>query len=239
MPAFSADLHNHSPIANGDYLGDCDTSARQIVEAALGTGLDVYAVTDHFSCDFVPCMLQAAREVAEETGRRLHVIPGTEMRVTYRGDEVHVVALFDVQDYADRLDQLFAILGVRDELDEADQLHRVTVEYDPVEVTRIIDALGGVSIVAHVDRRFGAYRLLDSPLFERLVQEGRVHAVDVIDRAAHGSQLSQSGVNVISCSDSHATREIGRRRTLLSMPEFDFASLRTALQQPKTPALAS
>ncbi len=234
MPAFTADLHNHTPHISSDYRGSSDTTPRQIVEAALDAGIDVYAVTDHFSCGFVPGLILAAEQVAAETGRSLFVVPGTELRVRFGDDEAHITALFPQQGYATATTALFGMLGFSDELLSPHELPYATIERDPVRVARIIDSLGGIAVVAHADRVFGDYRLVDSPLFERLLAEDTVLAVDMLHARDGEYRLAACDVSLIGCSDSHCLEEIGRRRTLLAMPELSFDALRRALARRAT-----
>lgn len=229
MRVFSADLHNHTP-ASADHLWP-ETSAREIVEAALEAGLDIYAATDHISCAFVGALLAAADQVAEETGRRLLVVPGTELRVTSGSDEAHITALFDPKRYEKLFPALMHALGITVPCAAHAEAPFLTVERDPVGVARTIQALGGLACVSHVDRLFGDYRLIDTPLFDRLASERAVSAIDVLDPASARDRLAVFDVSVIGCSDSHSCDRIGARRTLLEMEDLTFASLRRALKR--------
>ncbi len=228
MPAFVADLHNHTP-ASADHHRRSETTAREIVECALAAGLDVYAATDHLSMEYAGELIAAAGEVARETGRELLVVPGAELRITHRDDEAHIVALFDQSTYAQRFGALLGILGVASDLPGEEARPFYTIEHDPAEVCRIIDALGGLAVVAHADRAFGDYRLIDRPLFERLVTEPAVAAVDLVDPRASRSRLDGCRPAVISCSDSHSCAAIGARHAVVEMGELTFEALRRAL----------
>lgn len=232
MPEFSLDLHNHTP-ASADFRTPERTSARDIVEAALDAGLHVYGATDHLTCAFAADLIAAAETVEAETGRRLLVVPGSELRVTYEGDEVHITALFPPGRYSVMFDALLGILGVVAGDTPDDLLPHVTFEYDPIEVCRIIDALGGIACVAHADRTFGEYRLIDSPLFERLCAEPTVAAIDLLDPDAYACHVECRGKSVIRCSDSHSCQQIGMRRSSLAMDDLSYESLRTALTAPR------
>ena len=94
MPRYTVDLHNHTPLIPSDYRGDPATTPRQIVERALEVGIDVWGIADHFSVDYGPRLIAAAEDVAAETGRRLLVLPGAELRVRHDGEETHLVCLF-------------------------------------------------------------------------------------------------------------------------------------------------
>jgi len=60
----------------------------QVVEGALAGGLDVIALTDHDTTAGVDRAVQAA------SGKRLHVVPGTELSSTIDGHEIHILGFF-------------------------------------------------------------------------------------------------------------------------------------------------
>ncbi len=227
MPAFSADLHNHTP-ASADYRRP-ETMPRQIVEAALDAGLHVYGATDHFSCGLGRALIDAADAVAAETGRRLLVVSGAELRITFRGDEAHITALYPAERNEALFQATLEILGITSPIATHEDMPYFTWEHDPVDVCRIIEALGGVAMVAHADRAFGDYRLIDSPLFWRLAEEPTVSAIDFLDPAAHRDVVAGLRPSIIRCSDSHCCDDIGMRRSLVAMEELSFHSLKTAL----------
>ncbi|MDP2401270.1 MAG: hypothetical protein Q8M66_04765 [Actinomycetota bacterium] len=230
MPHFAVDLHNHTPASADHRQRDCVTPG-DIVVCALRSGLDVYAATDHLSWRYATDLISAAESHAQATGQRLLIVPGTELRLTYRDDEAHVVALFEPKGHERRLEALLGILGLVTSHLSDETLPLLTFEYDPVEVCRIIDALGGIACVAHADRWFGSYRLIDTALFDRLAEEPTVSAIDLLEPEAHRSRLDGSRATLISCSDSHACEHIGARRSVLEMHDLSFSSLRDGLTQ--------
>lgn len=231
MPQFNVDLHNHTPLLPRDYRGAPDTAPRQIVESALAKGLDVYAATDHFAVDFCDRLIAASEEVAAETGRRLLVVPGAELKVRHGGDEVHVVALLPPDRATRAFAELLGVLGLTAPVAPLEQLHHVHVEHDPREVFHIIEAVGGMGIIGHADRRFGDYRLFDSPFMDTLLSSPAVRAVELVDMR-HAEALSGYGVNTLQSSDSHSLAEMGRRSSTLSMEERSFPALIEALSAP-------
>jgi PHP family Zn ribbon phosphoesterase len=228
MPLYTVDLHNHSPHATGDYKGPDETDGRDIVVAAVGAGVDVLAVSDHFSVGYAVRVAEAADAHLAQTGRSLLVLPGAELKLTWRGDEVHLIVLFP-PDRADRLFRgLLVVLGLADDDLAPERLHHIKVEHDPAEVARIVDALGGMSHVAHADRWFGDYRLLGRPILEHLLRTSPIAAVEFLDIGASAELLTRD-VACIQASDSHHPAEIGRRSTSLVMDEPTFDNLRLAL----------
>jgi len=223
MSSYTIDLHNHMPLERTDYRGPLDTSGGDVAGAALAAGIDVLGVSDHFSLDFFRRVHEAA------AGLPLLVLPGVEVRLSWGEDEAHLIALFPPESAEERFDGLMAALGVEGALAD-DPLHRIIVEYDPVDAARAIDGLGGMCHVAHVDRWFGAYRLLDRPLLRRLVQYAPIVALEFLD-LENSSRLEglEARVARIRSSDSHHCDEIGRRSSVVEADEPSFDGIRRAL----------
>jgi 3',5'-nucleoside bisphosphate phosphatase len=77
-----ADLHVHSTASDGT------ATPTELVELALGAGLDVLAIADH---DSVAGLAEASR-AAENTG--LTLIPAVELSAVSQGIDVHILAYF-------------------------------------------------------------------------------------------------------------------------------------------------
>lgn len=232
MPAYVADLHNHTPQVI-DYRGAPTTTARDIVESALGAGLDVFAVTDHFSYGFVEPMLKAASEVAAETGRQLLIVPGAELRITYRSDEVHITPLFSQTTYEQSLRSIFDFVGFDPGDVSSHELPYATAEAHPTGVCQRILELGGIAVVAHADRHFGDYVVTDSHIFDQLLDEPAVAGIEMLD-IEKCNLLFGRNVAALGGSDSHSLTEIGRRRSMVVMRDLSFAELKRALYRSST-----
>lgn len=228
MPLYTVDLHNHTPLIPTDYRGDVATTPRQVVERALEAGIDVWGIADHWSVAYGHLVVAAAEEVFAETGRRLLVLPGAELRIRHLGEETHMVALFPPDEEVWRFDALLASLGLHDPVAPLDQLPFFAHEHDPVEVARLVNEAGGLCHIGHVDRTFGEYRFIDSELVHELAACEHVAAVEVIDHASRERFRDGLAITRISSSDSHSLGEMGRRTTVLEMPELSFEGLRSA-----------
>jgi len=223
MPSYTIDLHNHMPLERTDYRGPLHTSGEDVALAAIAARIDVLGISDHFSLDFFRRVHEAAVALP------LLVLPGVEVRLSWGGDEAHLVALFPPEGAEDRFAALMSALGVVVASAESG-LHRIIVEHDPVAAARTIDSLGGMCHVAHVDRWFGAYRLLDRPLLRRIVSQSPIVALEFLDleNASHLEGLEDS-VACIRSSDSHHCDEIGRRSSVIRADERSFEGIRRAL----------
>jgi PHP family Zn ribbon phosphoesterase len=238
MPRYTVDLHNHTPFIPSDYRGDPATTPRQIVDRALSLGIDVWGIADHFSVGYAPALLAAADEVAAETGRRLLVLPGAEVRVRYRGEETHLVCLFPPQRADIRFRILLGILGLTDPVAPLDALPHFHIERDPLDVARIVDAIGGTCHIGHVDRSFGDYCFIESELVHHLAASEFVSAIELIDRSSRTRFRDGLAVAHISSSDSHSLEEMGRRTATLEMPELSFEGLKVAFRAARARAMA-
>ncbi len=230
MTPVDTDLHLHTPHVPADYRGPADTGPRDLVEAAAASGLGMIAVTDHFSVGYVENVMQAARRHAEMSGTEVVVLPGVELRVEWGSDEAHLVALLPPESYQECFANLARKFGLDEHALDTVELPSLKIRAHPCAVAKCVTALGGISHLAHADRYFGTYRLLDSPLFDELASHPDIGAVDVVD-ATQAADIKRRapGVSVISSSDAHSPDEIGRRRATLWLEEPSFGALARAL----------
>jgi PHP family Zn ribbon phosphoesterase len=228
---YTVDLHNHTPHVASDYKGPDGTSAADLVRAASDAGIDVFGVTDHVSVGFFREVERAAAEHAGLTGREILVVPGAEIKVVWGDDEAHMIALFPPATAEARFRILTEALGMRVEGRPQEVLPRLKAEADPVLVAGLVEELGGICHVAHVDRWFGSYRLLETALFGRIAAEAPIGAVECLDPEACGwLARPEHGCRVIASSDSHAPEEIGRRTTRMELADLSFDALRAAMR---------
>ncbi len=228
---WAADLHNHMPLFS-DYRGAPSTTPRDIVEAAVAGGVDLLAVTDHLSIDYVDRMRQAADEHEVATGRRLGLLPGLEFRLSVDGVEAHLVVLLPWDEIGARTDELFSAVGISlTGLDKTEMAARVFAR-DPQLVAEVARDVGGLVHLAHVDRYFGATRAMDSPSFDRLVSEAPLSGVDIVDPANAWEIAARApGLALLHSSDSHSLPEVGRRYVHLDMREATLEALESALKE--------
>jgi hypothetical protein len=219
MPAYAIDLHNHMPMHGGDYKGSMDTTGRDVVAAAIDAGIDVLGVTDHFALGFFHDVAAAAQ------GTGLLVLPGAELRLSWQGEEAHLIATFPPDGARTSVETLLDELDFGDE-HRAQRPQQVVLTHDPVDVVALVHDLGGMAHVAHVDRCFGANRLLGGELLPRMLREAPLAAVEFLD-LANAAELGvlASRAALIRSSDSHHTDEIGRRRTVIETDELTFAGV--------------
>jgi PHP family Zn ribbon phosphoesterase len=231
MPLYTVDLHNHTPHVASDYKGPDATSAADLVRAASRAGIDVFGVTDHFSVGFFGEVERAAVKHSSRTGHPMLVVPGAEIKVVWGDDEAHMIALFPPATAEPRFRILMDALDTCLDTQPVNALPQLKVEADPVMVAGLVHELGGICHVAHVDRWFGPYRLMETALFGRIAAEARIGAVECVDPdACAWMSAPEHGYRVIASSDSHAPVEIGRRTTRMELAELSFEALHDAMR---------
>lgn len=230
MPRYTVDLHNHTPLIPGDYRGDPATTPREIVERALEVGIDVWGIADHFSVEYGPLVVAAARDVAAETGRTLLVVPGAEVRVRHAGEETHLVCLFRPEEAVQAFHDLMRSFGLAVPVAPLEELPSFAVHCDPIEVAGRVRRLGGLCHIGHVDRSFGDYRFIDSRLVHDLAECEDISAIELVDHSSRRHLRDGLQIAHISSSDSHSLAEIGRRTSELDMQELSFDGLAAALR---------
>ncbi len=186
-----------------------------IVRRAKALGLNMIAICDHNSAENVAAVTRAGQR------RSLSVIPG--MEITSR-EEVHIVGLFKTASEALRMQSLVYenLPGENDEtafgpqtiVDERDQVvgrsARLLIGASELTLEQIVDAIhdfGGLAVAAHIDRQsFGLVGQLG------FVPQGL--KLDALEVSPRGSAKRWHDLPVITSSDAHLLKDIGKSRTL-------------------------
>ena len=202
-----------------------------IVRQAKALGLDMIAICDHNSAENVAAVARAGRRES------ISVIPGIE--VTSR-EEVHILGLFrTVQDALGMQTVVYDRLpGENDEdafgpqavVDAHDRLTGVNTKLliGATELTleEVVDAIhdfGGLAIASHVDRQgFGLIGQLG------FVPEGL--KLDALEVSPDGSPGDLQGFPVVTSSDAHCLRDIGRSSTWFFAEEGGVEEIARALR---------
>jgi 3',5'-nucleoside bisphosphate phosphatase len=156
---FRAELHVHTALSP---CAEVEMIPPLIIEAALGNGIQIIAVTDHNAIANV----QAVQLAAE--GTALTVLPGMELQTR---EEVHILCIFEqfdqLQAWKKTMDQNSDYLPNRPEyfgeqfiVDETgdfirreDRLLLFSTNLSFEEAVLGIHHLGGLAIPAHIDRK--------------------------------------------------------------------------------------
>lgn len=235
MKKFKTDLHIHSCLSP---CGDLDMSPRRIVEKCRETGLDIIALCDHNSAENVEPAIRAGEALG------IRVLPGMEINAR---EEVHTLAVFGQASQAFAMQEIVygSLTGINrpeffgeqvrvNEFDEIegfnDRLLIGAVDLGFEEIVREIHRLGGLCIASHVDRP--SYSLVSQLGF---VPPGvHLDAVEVSDphwAVREGREiLAGLGLPVVTSSDAHFLKDIGRRVSVFHMEAATVEELRLALR---------
>ncbi len=236
MKEFLADLHIHTVLSP---CGDFEMTPRNIVDAALGKGLNMIAITDHNS-------MRMCRTISEYASKKgLTVIAGAEVNTS---EEVHCLVLFGNWEQVD-LFQIFlnehllniqnnpSIFGDQVVIDideniiytEARSLItglKVSIE----EVESFVHSLDGLFIPAHIFRR-------QNGIFHQLgiLPEGlNYDALELTPGSYSDENLKKIKMTEklpwIFDSDAHYIDQIGKFSTRLKMKSPEFSELKLALK---------
>lgn len=233
---YRADLHIHSCLSP---CAELDMTPRNIVMTALERGLDIIALTDHNSIENV----EVARRLG---GDVLYVLIGMEVTSS---EEIHILALFDKIEKAEKMQSLVYDSLPLGENDERLYGHQVVVnEEDEVlslnrrlligatgmdvgEVVESIRSLGGISIASHVDKE--AFSIIsqlgfipDDLSFDALEFSHCAKREEAVVRYSNLNRFPW-----VSFSDAHYLQDIGKRVTVFKMEGLSFEHIKVALEE--------
>jgi 3',5'-nucleoside bisphosphate phosphatase len=213
-------------------------SPRNIVLRAKEVGLDIIAITDHNMVENGPY----ASELSSAAG--VLVLFGMELQTR---EEIHLLVLFGNSEVAfDFQDETYALLpdvkndiqyfGDQVVVDENDRIIRFeeklllnSVQISLDEAVARVKELGGLVIPSHVD----------SPTFSIISQLGFVpddlpfDALEVRNKKNLPEVLpfvAPKCIPIVSFSDAHYLKDVGRRRTVLYLELGHFSEIAAAFR---------
>lgn len=217
--SYVMDLRIHSPASLG-YLGieGIDT-APAMVRLAKVKGLDVIAVTDFYSGDFIDRVADAAK------GSSLTVIPGTVIRATLPVcNDVTLLCLFPEEGGGALIEQFLSSLGMPRESFGDPQF---VVRRDFRSIMETVEAFNGVIVPSRMDKtphQMGA--------ISALVEDFGFRAFDLAypDSSQYFKQRwPKITFQLFSFSNANALAQVGSRIAKVKMREAGFAGLRTLI----------
>lgn len=227
------DLHVHSPSSHDFAESDAEASAW--VDAAVATGVEVLALTDHNSAAFIDAVSSEPRIAAAE----LAVIPGVELTTA---EGVHMLALVPGAANADAVKALLGACGIRAQ-DWGKEEARATRSY--LDCLALAEEHGALCIAPHADaiptehNSCKASLLVgigDSANLGRVLISPHLMAAEIVTTDTNRHELLRGirrgrrapGLSLVRFSDAHALEEIGRRSTWIKMTSPSQEGLRLA-----------
>ena len=223
--SYLMDLRIHSPASLG-YLGieGIDT-APALVRLAKVKGLDVIAVTDFYSAEYIDRVVEAAKNTS------LIVIPGVDLRVVLKNcDDVILSCLFPEQYSAERIREFLAALKVPASA-HGNRKYLVNSSFE--EVLNIVDQFGAVALPSRMDKT--PHRMAIIP---ELVDNYGFRAFDLAyaDSASYFRQKwPKIKFQLFSFSNANALAQVGSRMARVKMPDPGFAGIRHLVARQGTP----
>ena len=220
---YRADLHTHTP-ASKDYT-DKKTTPKEILDTAEAAGVEILAITDHNSGDWIDRIREAAN------GSSVHIMPGVEI-TTPAG---HILALFERDTEASKISDLLVALGI-----ERNQHGSQDAISEAVEVVlQKISTAGGLAIAAHANtKKIGLLQRAKGQHAMTLVRMPELAALEFkknedVKKFSQGKVANYPKKACTQSSDSHRLEDIGQRTTFLKMHEVSLEGLRQALFDPE------
>ncbi len=216
-----ADLHVHTPKSM--CYSDKSITMEQIVDAALATGLEVIAITDHNTVEAIDDIRQIARK------KGLFVLPGVELST--KGG--HVIAIFELDTPVERLEDFLDYVGI----DRKGRGDGTVMTGDGIEeVFQKIEERGGIAIAAHIERWPSGFLETNEPRQVKMRIHGSKY-LSALEITIPQNKCSWNAGQVrdypkkyacIQGSDAHILAEIGRRPVYIQMEWVGLEALRAA-----------
>jgi 3',5'-nucleoside bisphosphate phosphatase len=236
LKQFECDFHIHSTLSP---CGSLEMSPAAIVKRAIEQGLHIIALTDHNMIENGVY----AREIGEKEG--ILVLFGMELQTQ---EEIHLLLLFgdyerahtfqeeayrrlpDVKNRPDYFGDQVVVDGDDTIIRFEERLLLNSVQISLEDAVVRAKELGGLVIPSHID----------SPTYSIIGQLGYVpdnipfDALEIQNRDRLPDLLSfilPKQIPLVSFSDAHYLKDVGRRRTILDLARADFDEIGAALRR--------
>ncbi len=217
--SYVMDLRIHSPISLGYLAIEGIDTAPALVRLAKVKGLDMIAVTDFYSGQFVDRVRAAAAET------NLTVIPGAVIRCTLGScDDVTLTCLFPETYTGDQIEAVLRKLDVP----ESARGDRTFLTKKPFkEILAIVERNGGMVLPSRMDKT--PHRMAVIP---QLVNEYGFRAFDLAypDTVRFfKTRWPKVKFQLFSFSNANALAQVGSRIARVKMPESGFNGIRQVM----------
>ena len=233
------DFHTHTPASHDYGKGSAQARHRAIepkqwLLGFMQAGVDCVAVTDHNSGEWIDLLKEALRQLGQEQPagyRPLWLFPGVE--ITANGS-VHVLALLDLEKEAADIHALLGAVEYQGKRGGSDAAANKSV----IDVVKAVTEAGGIPILAHVDKRSGAWQRLSGNTLKPLLEADGLFAIEVVDphheRPGPVIQRNPDWAEVLGSDSHHPDGKEGQRFpgshfTWVKMAEPSLEGLRLAL----------
>lgn len=210
---YSLDLRVHTPLSEGYFSTGGIDPASAMVRLAVSKGLDMIAITDYNTADFIDYVKREAKDTS------VTVLPGVDLNCYVGSDtDVSFVALFP-EDYSSKeINKVIQLLGIPE---NAKGRKSFTLREELKKIIEVIEDNGGILIPTRIDTT--PYKVKAA---KELIENYGFHAFDLVhpDNPEYFKENFPSGeFTFLSSSNANALGQIGSRgmKLKLSNPGFN------------------
>jgi len=225
------DLHIHTCLSP---CGAPEMVPTRIVSCALAQQVDAIGICDHNASENVRSVQKAAQNSA------VKVFGG--MEITSR-EEIHILALFEMSEQLDEMQKIvYAALPGKNDIAFGEQYivdsddyvtstcNRLLIGATTLSIDSIVSCihrLNGIAVASHVDRP--SYSIISQL---GIIPEGlELDALEISQEAGMEACPDDGRFPVVSFSDAHMLREIGRITTTFAVEAFSINEIRMAIKR--------
>lgn len=229
-------------------------SPKRIVKKARVEKLDIIGICDHNSAENVQAAINAANKVCKDSPpkadrpcppQRVKVLPGMEITTA---EEVHIIGLFDeVQDVLKLQKIVYENLLPDENKPEVFGEQIIVNEFDEVEgynnrlligaasltvknLITIINNLNGLAVASHIDRE--GFSIIGQLGF--IPEDLELEAIEISPNITPAEAIKNypeiQKFPIITCSDAHFLKDIGKATTSFMLAEPTVVEIRKALR---------
>ena len=215
--SYSLDLRIHTPSSLGCFSIEGIDTAPALLSLAKVKGIDVIAITDLFSADYIDKMVEASKS------SKITVIPGVDLRCRLgKCDDVTLTCLFPENYKTESVNNFLFSLGINHENPNKGS---TILDKDFAEILNIIEEFQGTVFPSRIDKTPSRLTVL-STLVEK-------YGFRTFDLAYNDSEKifkdrwPDLKFNLLSFSNAYALAQIGTRTTKMKMVSPTFESVKS------------
>ena len=237
LKPFWVDLHIHTALSP---CGSLDMGAPEIVSAARGAGIDVIGIADHNTCDNFPAVHEASE------GDPI-VLPCIE---TQSAEDIHILTVFPdfktatlykawlwekmlpIKNDVDYFGYQVVLDHCNNILREEETLLIQGSGYEVDQIVSKVQSIGGLAILAHVDRPSFSYPVALGPMPADYPADAFELSWRIDSIQAAMWREKYPGRTFIRSSDSHTLETISRANcTKMMLEALIFEEIRKAIKE--------
>lgn len=173
---YKCDLHLHTPESK--CFDNKEVTPKEWVEACLNKGLEVVAITDHNSGNYIDRIIEAAQ------GTDLTVFPGVE--ITCDTSKVHLLILFDKEKRSKDINSFLHYCGIQDHK-FAEQDATTDDRENIFTVAERANSRGALVIPAHIDEYSGISETSFQTM-QNFLDKSYINGVQVVNKELYNQE---------------------------------------------------